>query len=221
MRATRSLDERVVYSVTRVIDDAGNTLGHCGFAGFHGAFYYQSRTIPVDTLFQRSLADDGARFDLSFDLLEDHDFFVNLAVRTPFRFVDEVTNIWHAGAGESGTGFGHNERPGTLEPYLEKLRAKWSGAFSRWTNTPETLLFLGQHNLRLGDTAHALLYLEQALKLLPDDINALNLCGMAHLQAGDATRAEALIGRALARLPDHAGLAANLALAREARSRAN
>jgi len=215
MKASRPSGERVVYSRTRVVDGAGNTLGHCGFEGFHGTFHYQSRTIPVGTLFRRDLVAEGARFDPAFDLLEDHDFFVNLASRTPFRFVDEVTNVWHADAGESGSGFGHNQHPEILEPYLQRLRAKWRDVLAGWTNTPETLLFLGQHNLRAGDVANALPYLEQALQLLPDDVNALNLCGMAHLQAGDAARAEMLIARALARAPGHAGLAANLALARE------
>jgi len=221
MTATRPHGERVVYSRTRVVDDAGSTLGHCGFEGFHGTFHYQSRTIPVGTLFRRDLIDEGARFDPAFDLLEDHDFFVNLAARTPFRFVDEVTNVWHADAGESGSGFGHNQRPEILEPYLQRLRTKWRDVFAGWTNTPQTLLFLGQHNLRAGDVAHALPYLEQALQLLPNDVNALNLCGMAHLQAGNATRAEALIERALVCVPGHAGLAANLALARKAKTRKN
>lgn len=221
MTATRPQGERVVYSRTRVVDDQGRVLGHCGFAGFHAQFYYQSRSTTTGTLFQRSLVSDGARFDPAFDLLEDHDFFVNLATRTPFRFVDEATNIWYADAGESGSGFGHNQRPEVIQPYLERLREKWADAFGDWTNTPATLIFLGQHNLRFGDFAHALQYLEQALQLLPDDVNALNLCGMAHLEAGNAMRAESLIERALARVPGHAGLVANLALAREAKARKN
>lgn len=221
MTAPRPLRERVIYSRTRVVDDADNTLGHCGFEGFHATFHFQSRTIPVGTLFERSLVEEGARFDPAFDLLEDHDFFVNLATRTPFRFVDEVTNVWHAEAGESGSGFGHNQRPEVLEPYLERLRGKWAGALTRWTQTPEALLFLGQHHLRAGDAINALPYLEQALKLQPDDVNALNLCGMAHLKTGNADRAQALIERALTRIPSHAGLATNLALAREAKARNN
>jgi len=215
MNAPRPLGERVVYSRTRVVDDAGDTLGHCGFEGFHGTFHYQSRTNMIGTLFQRSLIDEGARFDPAFDLLEDHDFFVNLAARTPFRFVDEVTHVWHADAGESGSGFGHNQRPEILDPYLQRLRSKWRDVLAGWTNTPETLLFLGQHHLRAGDATNALPYLEQALQLRPDDVNALNLCGMAHLQAGNLERAQTLIERALTRVPGHAGLMANLALARE------
>jgi len=221
MKAARPRSERLVYSRTRVLDNAGNTLGHCGFEGFHATFHFQSRTNMIGTLFQRSLIDEGARFDDTFDLLEDHDFFVNLAARTSFRFVDEVTNVWHADAGASGSGFGSNERPEILETYLHRLRRKWADVLASWTSTPEALLFLGQHNLRAHNVAHALPYLEQALQLLPDDVNALNLCGMAHLEAGNAARAEALIERALARAPGHAGLAANLALAREANVRKN
>ena len=219
MKAPRPLGERVVYSRTRVVDEAGNTLGHCGFEGFHATFHFQSRTNMIGTLFQRSLIDEGARFDGTFDLLEDHDFFINLATRTPFRFVNEASNVWHADAGASGSGFGSNERPEILAPYLQRLRSKWADALAGWTSTPEALLFLGQHHLRAGDVANALPFLEQALQLRPNDVNALNLCGMAYLEAGNAARAEHLIERALARVPGHAGLTANLALARGVRTR--
>ncbi|MBA8882505.1 hypothetical protein FHW13_000320 [Dokdonella fugitiva] len=220
LRAPRASGERVVYSRTRVVDPAGATIGHCGFAGFHAQLYYQSRSTPAGTLFHRSLVDEGARFDEQFDLIEDHDFFVNLATRTAFRFVDEVTGIWHAHAGESGAGFGHNYTPERLEPYYAKLREKWKDAFADWTSRPEALLFLGQHALRSGDGERAIEHLERALRLAPNDINALNLCGMANYKTGRLERAEALFLNASRMLPSHAGIAENLAMVRAARKAA-
>jgi tetratricopeptide (TPR) repeat protein len=217
IRAPRNAGERVVYSRTRVVDPQGQTIGHCGFAGFHAQLYYQSRSTPAGTLFQRSLVDEGARFDEQFDLLEDHDFFVNLATRSAFRFVDEVTGIWHAHAGESGAGFGHNYTPERLDPYYAKLREKWKSAFASWTSRTEALLFLGQHALRSGDHKAALDFLERALRLAPNDVNALNLCGMANFKAGELDRAEALFMQALRVLPTHTGIGGNLAMLREAR----
>lgn len=216
--APRPAAARVVYSKTRVVDEAGRTTGHCGFAGFHAQLYFQSRSTPTSTLFQRTLIDEGARFDSEFELIEDHEFFVNLASRSEFHFVDAVTGIWHAQAGTSGAGFGHNYSPERLQRDYTKLRGKWAATFERWTSNPEALLFLGQHNLRLGDAALAVDYLERALVMRPDDINALNLCGMANLHMGKLDRAEVLLAQAMQKMPTHAGLAGNLALVRSRRS---
>jgi tetratricopeptide (TPR) repeat protein len=212
LTAPRPNGERVVYSRTRVVDQSGATIGHCGFAGFHAQLYYQSRSTPAGTLFHRSLVDEGARFDPAFDLLEDHEFFVNLASRTEFLFVDAVTGIWHAQAGESGAGFGHNYSPERLEPFYEKMRSKWNDAFERWNSGLGSLLFLGQHNLRSGNSRLALAYLERAVAIAPRDVNALNLCGMANYYEGNLDRAKALLESAIARSPGHKNLVANLNL---------
>lgn len=219
MRA-RAPGTRVIYSKTRVLDENGAFLGHCGFAGFHAQFYYQSRSTPAGTLFHRSLVEEGARFDPDFDVLEDHDFFVNLASRSQFQFVDAATGIWHSHSGSSGAGFGSNHDPERLEPFYARLRSKWAAVFERWLAQTEALLFLGQHMLRLGNPTAALPYLEQAIRRRPDDINALNLCGLANLHTGNFDRAEALIMRAVAKLPAHAALADNLALVRARRAQA-
>lgn len=209
---------RVVYSKAQVLDADGRPAGTCGFAGFHAQLYYQSRSTTNATLFHRSLVDEGARFDPSFDLVEDHDFFVNLASRTAFRFVDAVTCVWHGYAGGSGSGFGSNDRPQALAAYDERLRRKWAPQFERWLAEPEALLFLGQHGLRTGEPSAALPYLERALALRPDDVNALNLCGLAHLHTGNLERAEELLARAVRTMPAHPALAGNLALVRARRA---
>lgn len=218
MDAAGTADARVVYSKAQVLDEAGRPAGTCGFAGFHAQLYYQSRSTTNATLFHRSLVDEGARFDPSFDVVEDHDFFVNLASRTEFRFVDAVTCVWHGYSGGSGSGFGSNDRPETLAAYDDRLRRKWASQFDRWLAEPEALLFLGQHGLRAGEPSTALPYLERALALRPDDVNALNLCGLANFHTGNLERAEELLARAVRKLPAHPALAGNLALVRAKRS---
>lgn len=218
MDASGADGARVVYSKAQVLDKDGRPAGTCGFAGFHAQLYYQSRSTTNATLFHRSLVDEGARFDPSFDVVEDHDFFVNLASRTAFRFVDAVTCIWHGYAGGSGSGFGSNERPEALAAYDDWLRRKWAAQFERWLAEPEALLFLGQHGLRTGEPSMALPYLERALALRPDDVNALNLCGLANLHTGNLERAEDLLTRAVRKMPAHPALAGNLALIRAKRS---
>ena len=214
----RSPDERIVYSRARVHDEQGRATGYCGVAGFPLRFYYESLMTPNATLLHRSLVAEGARFDPEFAIYEDHDFFVNCAARSPLRFVDRITCIWYAHAGDSGVGHGANRGIARRGELSEKLRRKWAQQFERWAREPGALLQTGQDFLRRRDYAAARDCLERALRQHPDDINALNLCGMANLHSGNAERAEMLVSRALQRLPQHPSLRENLALIRSKRA---
>jgi glycosyltransferase involved in cell wall biosynthesis len=209
---------RVLYSRARIHDTEGRLTGHCGFASFPVQLYYQNRSHPAATLFHRSLVEEGARFDPQFVVYEDHDFFVNLASRTEFRFVNVATCVWNAYDGESGCGHGANTNEPQREKYYDKMHRKWAALFDRWLREPEALIFLGQHNLRSGDPNVALDCLERALVLRPSDINALNLCGLANYHAGNLDRAQVLLTDAAARFPDHMGVAKNLDLVRRKHS---
>ena len=211
-------DARVIYSRARIHDSEGKFTGHCGFASFPVQLYFQNRSHPAATLFHRSLVDEGARFDSQFIVREDHDFGVNLASRTSYHFVDAATCIWNAHDGESGYGHGNNVDDASLVVYYEMLHKKWSKLFDGWLREPEALIFYGQHSLRSGDAAVACDCLERALALRPNDINAINLCGMANYHAGNLDRAETLLTDASRRVPNHAGVTRNLEMVRQRRS---
>ncbi|TLY51510.1 MAG: glycosyltransferase [Gammaproteobacteria bacterium] len=217
LTAPRSEGERVIFSRTRVVDATGKALGHVSHAGNHVQLYFHSRATTCATLLHRSLVDDGVRFDPAFAVHEDHDFQVNCATRTPFRFVDAATCIWHADAGESGCGFGANDDPSLRDASVQMIRRKWAPAFESWLADPQAMLQAGRAYLDGGDLEAASACLEQALHLRPADINAQNLGGVAHLRAGNLDRAEFLLTQALAQLPGHAGIRANLDLLRRAR----
>lgn len=219
LAAPRARNARMLYSRAQVHDAEGRPTGQCGVAGFAIRFYYETLMTPNATLFHRSLVEEGARFDTDFSIHEDHDFFVNCAVRTEFHFVDAVTCIWHAHAGESGCGHGVNAKVTQRGELSEKVRRKWAAAFDQWARVPGALLHTGQQYLRDGDILAALDCLERALALWPDDINAMNLCGMANFHSGNLDRAEVLLTQALQRLPQQHALQENLALIRARRSR--
>ncbi|MGA9423078.1 MAG: hypothetical protein WBW61_11995 [Rhodanobacteraceae bacterium] len=208
---------RVIYSRARIDDTEGKRRGACGFAGFHVQYYFQNRSAPVATAFHRSLVDEGVRFDPDFAVYEDQDFFINCATRTAFHFVDQETCIWHAYAGESGCGHGANLDKGIRDIYYPKLREKWATAFEGWLRRTDALLFLGQHHLREDSIDLALQYLERALAQRPDDVNALNRCGLANYRGGHSDRARTLLSRAAQILPMHAGVRQNLDLVLNAR----
>ena len=217
LTSSRSSNARVVYARARVQDESGKATGHVGFASFPVQLYFQSRSHPAATIFHRSLVEEGVRFDPAFDVFEDQDFFIHCATRSEFQFVDAVTCIWNAYAGESGCGHGSNDAPEQRTAYTERLHKKWADFFGPLLRQPETLLFVGQQYLRVNDLPVALDCLERALSARPEDVNALNLCAMANLRSGNLDRAELLLNDALRKLPEHAGLRANLDLLRRRR----
>ena len=218
MRAPRAHGERVVFSATRVQDSAGNVLGHVRHPGNHVQLFFQSRATTCALLFERSLVDDGVRFDADFRVHEDHDFQIACAARSDFVFVPAATCVWHADAGESGCGFGSNDAPAQRAEAVAKVRRKWPDFFRRWLSDADALLLAGQQYLKLSDLNAARECLERALALRPDDINALNLCGMANYHSGRLERAEVLLTHAVQRLPTHVALQENLALIRARRA---
>ena len=205
-------DARVLYAKARVIDELGQVLGHVGYAGNHVQLWFQSRATPCAMLLHRSLIDAGARFDPAFAVHEDHDFQVNCATRTAFRFVNAETSVWHGQAGDSGCGFGTNNDQALRQRAVQRIREKWGAAFERWLCDADALLYTGQQYLKNGNLAAAIPCFDQALHVRPGDVNALNLGGVAHLRNGDLARAEQWLRQAAARLPGHAGIRENLQL---------
>jgi tetratricopeptide (TPR) repeat protein len=213
-------DARIVYSRAQVRDGSGKTTGFCGVPFLPSRFRYDTPTVPNAMMLHRSLVEEGARFDPAFSIYEDHDFFINLAVRAPMRFVDEETCIWNAHDGESGLGHGTNSGVARRGELSERIRTKWASQFDRWDSAPGSLLNAGQALLKNGDIAAAHDALERALRQAPNDVNALNLCGMANLHSGNVERAEELVSAALKRAPGSVALRENLAPIRERRAKA-
>ena len=218
LTAPRPSGERVVFSRTRVIDANGKLLGHISHAGNRVQLLTHSRATVDALMFHRSLVEEGVRFDPEFLAHEDHDFQVNCATRTDFVFVDRATAIWHAQAGESGSGFGGNDDPRQRAEAIRRVRQKWAHVFDQWLRNFDDVLFTGQQYLKGGDASAARECLEIALLLKPHDVNALNLCGMANFHAKKFERAEQLVELALQRAPSSRALQENLALIRSRRA---
>ena len=173
LAASRPRGERVVFSRTRVLDASGRTLGHVSHAGNHVQLYFHSRATTCALLFHRSLVDEGVRFDPGFAVHEDHDFQVNCAMRSEFRYVDAATCLWHAQAGESGCGFGDNDDAAQRTQSVQKIRHKWDVALRRWLGDADAVSLAGREYLRWGDRATARLCFEQVLHLRPGDAKAV------------------------------------------------
>ncbi|MDR3389250.1 MAG: glycosyltransferase [Rudaea sp.] len=218
LTAPRPGKERVVFAATRVDDARGRPIGRISHAGNHVQLYFHSRSMLGATAFHRSLIEEGARFDPDFPVHEDHDFQVACATRTQFLFVDAITCIWNAQIGDSGCGFGANDNTGQRREAVIRIRNKWESVFKRWLRNVDALIFAGKQYLDGGDIPAALECLERALALRGNDVNALNMCGMANFRSGNLDRAEDLMARAVRRLPKQQALRDNLALIRSQRA---
>ncbi len=91
--------------------------------------------IPIHAvLFERSLIDEGCRFDESIDILEDWDFWLNVSQHTDFLHVDRVTACYR-NYGNSGLGnrIDHTLLRSATARVYEKWRTVWTG--QQWADT--------------------------------------------------------------------------------------
>ena len=115
---------RLAHGRSQVVDSAGRVMHYfgspfqrelrftCGFFGL-GSF-----------VMGRELA-GKARFDTQLDLLEDLDFFAQLAELTPFTYIDQPVQRYWSDAGTSGAGIGANDDPARIGRALEYIHRKW------------------------------------------------------------------------------------------------
>ena len=128
---------RLAHSAAEDVGADGTLLGR------HGARFRPWRQLdtgffrPHCAMFAVTLLDDGVAFDPRFEILEDMDFFVQCAAKTPFVFVPEVTTRYYVDAGDSGAGRGVNRNPERIAKAIETLREKWSDLDRRMRATEE------------------------------------------------------------------------------------
>jgi hypothetical protein len=209
----RALDSdpaaRLAFSRTEVVDQDQRPIGVFGEPHTRLELFDGSKFCLHAALFDHELLDRGVGFDQALPVHEDHDFWIQCAQHTRFRFVDEVTNRWHACIGTSGAGGGPNKDNELLVRVSAQVRGKWAAVREEFERSPEGLIQRAQAALKSATPEAAHVYAEQALRALPDDVNALNLAAMANHYAGHSARAKELIDKAMAIVPGHPGLLKN------------
>ena len=115
------------YSGVALVGPQGEPLGHVLDLPFDGIRQLSGNLTPIHAvLFDRKVLDLGCRFDESLDLLEDWDFWLQLATRTVFAHVPGISALYrihdssgvHIDSGPSG------------QPSL-RIYDKWQ---ARWTD---------------------------------------------------------------------------------------
>jgi glycosyltransferase involved in cell wall biosynthesis len=118
-------DARVAYSATAGVDADESPVTYLR-TPFNRQELFRQNYIQIGAaLFHRSLVRMGCRFDESLALLQDWDFWIQLAQRTHFAFSGKATNVWFFTQGDSGSGAGANRNPELVNEYGNRIVHKW------------------------------------------------------------------------------------------------
>jgi len=201
---------RLAHSISEDVDAFGNRVG------FHGGRVKPWRQLdtgffrPCCAMFASSLLDDGAYFDPRFEILEDMDFFIQCAQRTPFVFVEQVTARYYVDAGDSGAGRGMNRDDARLADAFKVLREKWADLDKKMRATPE---FRAEHALWLIENGYfdeAVPFVVQLLKEDPESADGRTLRVLQLIARGEMERAQMVLGKIGDSVPKVDGLTLKL-----------
>jgi tetratricopeptide (TPR) repeat protein len=163
-------------------------------------------------LFDRRLVEEGAHFDGAFEIMQDWDFFLQCAQRTPFHFEPRCTFEWHPDLGSSGTGGGANTDTARFAAFRDRLYAKWRPAREALFAVVTAGLREAVAHAQRGDLPAAAQRCRDILQRSPNDPWALNFLAAVQRKAGNLAQARDTQALAVAVRPQDADLVYNLAL---------
>lgn len=164
----------VVYGDALLIDFEGNEIGRYStirpgerpsgnvFAAF--ARYNQS---PVHTfMFRHACLEANDRFDESLNTLEDYDFWLRLAAKNRFRYIDEVLAFYRTHNNMMTVTYPERMR---LNQLKVQMRAINMAAFQEIQPHEQALVYrsVGAAQIILGQKIEARIWLRKAIQLWP------------------------------------------------------
>ena len=174
---------------------------------------HQECLFPLHAvLFGRRLIALGCRFEPSLALLEDWDFWMQVAEHTDFVHVRERTARYFIAAGDSGAGVGANHDQARIDDAVRRIASRWRKRREHLAreHAERRERALALH--RAGATgAEALL--RRVVEIDPGDVDGTMLLAHYAFKAGRAGEAAALLDRAIMCAPERSDLHFNLALA--------
>lgn len=188
-----------------------------GYAGLFGQPHaliqlYERNYIHLSTaVFARELVTEGCRFDESLDIMEDWDFFLQVAQRASFYFVPLQSFEWHVDAGDSGTGAGSNQDAERAVLFHDRIYAKWAVSRDAMVGRVSPILQLAGTLAQSGQWEKAEVKCRAALAVSPNDPWALNVLAMIKRNVKDLSGARAAQELAVAIRPQEASFVYNLA----------
>jgi hypothetical protein len=174
---------------------------------------YERNFIHLSTsLFSRSLVERGCRFDPQFEIMQDWDFFLQIAQHTHFHFEPRVTFRWNADAGTSGAGGGTNQDDARFARFRDLIYAKWESRHDALVDRVRSALQEIGALANRGEGAAAIEQCRETLAESPNDPWVLNTLAMLKRAAGALGEARAAQELAVAVRPSDPSFVYNLAL---------
>jgi len=174
---------------------------------------YERNFVHLATaLFSRELLELGCRFDESFEIMQDWDFFLQCAQHTTFHFEPRQTFLWRAERGSSGAAGGANHQPKRFADFRNRIYEKWARQRDALTDRVAGALRDIVQRAQSPDLVGAEHACHAILEYSQNDPHVLNLLAMLHKNAGRLREARQVQELACAVHPEDPSLAYNLAL---------
>jgi tetratricopeptide (TPR) repeat protein len=147
-------------------------------------------------LFSRTLLDTGCRFDVAFDIMEDWDFFLQMAQHARFKSTGLRSFEWRADAGASGAGGTGNQDDARFAQYRDRIYAKWREARDALAARVEPALALAADAVAAADWPRAEKLCDAVLQIARNEPHALNM--LARVMHGTGRDSDAIAMQSLA-----------------------
>ena len=164
------------YSMAREVDLHGRHLRTRARRFSRFLLFSECFVVICSVLFRRSVL-ASCRFDESFEVFEDWDFWLQVSRLGPFLFVPQETATYRTQHGTSGLGDASNRDFDHVKPLLSRLAAKWAreaGAMGRALDAEFSRALDLVHGRRIEDAAKAV---DEVLAQFPYHAGALGLRG--------------------------------------------
>lgn len=171
------------YSKAREVDRHGRNLKTRERQFSRFLLFSECFVVICSVLFRRS-ALASCRFDESFEVFEDWDFWLQVSRLGPFLFVPQETATYRTQHGTSGLGDASQRDFAQVKPLLSRLAAKWSaeaGAMGRALDAEFSRALDLVHGHRFEDAATAV---AGVLAQFPYHAGALGLRGNLFAASG-------------------------------------
>ncbi|MCP5207409.1 MAG: glycosyltransferase [Hahellaceae bacterium] len=165
----RGFPDCAIHAATKAVSVDGNGRESdikVTFAKFDRDYLRYNNFLPIlSVLFSRSIVDEGVRFDESFDLFEDWDFWLQVSHRLPFLSVSDVTSVYRI----------HSQASGVHQS--DRVADAYQQIYRKWLIdcAPEALFQLLYHTHRWHD--------ESIAQLQQDNQSRLDSIGKQHAHA--------------------------------------
>jgi len=204
----------VAYSAVREVDIDG-AIVHVRAEPYSRFLLFQDSYVMLQSALIRKELLRACRFDVTFDVFEDWDFWIQASAITDFLAVPQETVTYRSSLGGSGLGRGANRNPAVIETYRKRIAAKWQTEGKRALRWLEDRYGAAELAFAQRDHVRAETLVRDVLAHYRYHVGALTLAGTIAAMRGEFAHAAEHFASAVRECPDDPGAHFNLGQALE------